>query len=97
MIRLGIDARVVQDRPSGLVSYTKNLLRNLIKDESFELFIFGQHKYRSVFSEFLTKKNVHFVSVYYNPHFLSLSNFIYESRDPVKSNFDIIFRLYSCK
>lgn len=79
MIRLGIDARVVQDKPSGLVSYTKNLIKKLIEDDTFELYIFGQKKYQSVFSEFLDRKNVHFVSVYFDPYFLSIKNFIYET------------------
>jgi glycosyltransferase involved in cell wall biosynthesis len=78
MIRLGIDARIVKDKPSGLVSYVKNLIGKLIQDNSFELFIFGQTKYQSVFAEFLTKKNVHFVPVYFDSHFLSLKNFLYE-------------------
>lgn len=79
MIRLGIDARIVTDKPSGLVSYVKNLISKLIQDNSFELFIFGQQKYQSVFSEFLTRKNVHYVPVYFDPNFLSIKNFLYES------------------
>jgi len=79
MIRLGIDARIVKDRPSGLVSYVKNLIGKLIQDNSFELFIFGQQKYQSVFSEFLTRKNVHYVPVYFDSNFLSIKNFLYES------------------
>lgn len=79
MIRLGIDARIVKDKPSGLVSYVKNLISKLIQDNSFELYIFGQEKYQSVFSEFLTRKNVHYVPVYFDSNFLSIKNFLYES------------------
>jgi len=77
-MNIGIDARVVTDKNSGLVDYVINLIKELIRNPQISLYVFGQKKYESVFSSIKEKSNLYLIPVYFSNNFLSLKDFIYE-------------------
>lgn len=79
-MKIGIDARNVTDRNSGLVNYVKNLTLNLLKkDHTNNFFLFVNKKYSKHISDiFKEYKNVQIIEMEYNSSFLSLKNLIFE-------------------
>ena len=77
-MNIGIDARNVTDKSSGLVGYVKNLVYELSKLSGLEIFVFSQAKYKHVFNSLERNKNFHIKSVYFNNKFLDFRNFLYE-------------------
>lgn len=79
-MKIGIDARNVTDRNSGLVNYVKNLTQNLLKkDHTNDYFLFINKKYsKHIYNLFKEYKNVQLIEVEYDNNFLSLKNLIFE-------------------
>jgi len=77
-MRLGIDARNVVDKNSGLVGYVRNLIFNLVKYEDLKITIFCQEQYRYIFKEIANSENIEIVTAFYSPKFLDVKNLYYE-------------------
>ena len=77
-MKIGIDARIVTSKNSGLVIYVKSLIMHLATRKNIELYLYCNTRYQEVFSFLKNNPNVHLRVVYFNNHFLHISNFIYE-------------------
>lgn len=77
-MKIGIDARIVTNRNSGLVNYVKNLITHLSTRKNIQLYLYCNARYQEVFSFLKNYPNVHLRDVYFNNQFLHFTNFIYE-------------------
>lgn len=76
-IRLGIDVRNLTAKRSGLVGYVTSLVSQLAANDHYDLVLFYNPQYRDYITSLLPR-NVTLVPVYYDPHFLSIKNFLFE-------------------
>jgi glycosyltransferase involved in cell wall biosynthesis len=77
-MNIGIDARLVKRHKSGLVGYIENLVAELAKNPENKLTVFIQKKEQKAFSFLNNQTNIKFIPVFFNNHFLDISNFLYE-------------------
>ena len=78
-MKLGIDARNVNNKSSGIINYIENLIKELSGQGDFELYIFHQKKYASQFTYLNTFKKVKLIPVYSSDKFLDIRDLIYEN------------------
>lgn len=77
-MKIGIDARVITDKNSGLVNYVKNFLTFMNYSSENHYYIFCNPTFRNEFSFLKDKKNCSLVDVYFSNKFLDVRNLIYE-------------------
>ncbi|MCR4326375.1 MAG: glycosyltransferase family 4 protein [Candidatus Roizmanbacteria bacterium] len=76
-VRLGIDVRNLTQKRSGLVGYVTSLVSQLAADDHYDLVLFYNRTYRDYITSLLPP-NVTLIPLYFDPHFLSVKNFLFE-------------------